>query len=173
MELERDLTNRLLAGERAAAEELVDKYYEEIFLFFRRMGHSRPASEDLTQECFIQVWQHLGQLKYARAARSWIFGIAGNLSRSYWRKQRRYVSVDSGLSLIDPKQGTSQTEEAEELSKLKKVISALPFKLREVIVLHYLQQLTIMEGAEAIGIREGTFKYRLNKALNVLRKKMT
>ena len=171
MELERDLTNRLLAGERAAAEELVDKYYEEIFLFFRRMGHSRPASEDLTQECFIQVWQHLGQLKYAKAAGSWIYGIAGNLSRSYWRRNRRFISVDSGLDLIDPKQGTSEMEEAEELSKLKKMISTLPFKLREVIVLHYMQQLSIMEGAEAIGIREGTFKYRLNKALKVLREK--
>ena len=174
MEQESDLrTNRLLAGERAAAEELVDKYYKQIYLYFRRMGHSRQTSEDLTQECFIRVWQHTGQLKYARATCSWIYNIAGNISRSYWRRNRRHASVDNGLELIDPKQqGPTAMEQEEELLRLKKNVVMLPFKLREVVVLHYLQQLSIMESAEAIGVREGTFKSRLHKALRLLKKRM-
>jgi RNA polymerase sigma-70 factor (ECF subfamily) len=174
VEQERDLlTNRLLAGERAAAEELIDKYYEQIYLFFRRMGHSRQTSEDLTQECFIRVWQHIGQLKYARATGSWLYNIAGNLSKSYWRRNRRFLSVDSGLELIDAKhQDTPVMEREEELLRLKEMVFLLPFKLRGVVVLHYLQQLTIMEAAEAMGVSEGTIKSRLHKALRVLKKKM-
>jgi RNA polymerase sigma factor (sigma-70 family) len=51
-------------------------------------------------------------------------------------------------------------------------VGELPRKLREAIVLHYMQHLTISEAAEAAGIREGTFKSRLNRALRALRKQV-
>jgi len=167
------LTNRLLGGERAAAEELVDKFYQQIYLFFRRMGHSPQTSEDLTEECFIHIWQNTAHLKYERALVSWIYSIAGNISRTYWRKNKRYVSLDSGLEIIDSsQQGPSLIEHNEELAKLKKMILLLPFKQRQVIVLHYFQKLAIGDCAEAAGVGKGTLKSRLNRALRFLRKKM-
>ena len=174
MEQEKDLlTNRILAGERAAAEELVDKYYEQIYLFFRRMGHSRQTSEDLTQDCFLQVWQHIGQLKYSSAAGSWIYSIAGNVSNLYWRKNKQQVSLEDGLEKTDPQQQSPViVEHQEELSRLRKNVVSLSFKLRQAVVLHYLQRLTIAESAEAVGVRQGTIKSRLSRALKLLKKKM-
>ena len=164
-------TARLAAGERAAAEELVDRYYEKIYLFFRRMGHSRQTSEDLTQECFLQVWRHISQLKYSRALGSWLYSIAGNVSNSYWRKNRKYATLDSDIEIPNVEQGSLDAAEyTEELRKVKNAVARLPVKLRQTIVLHYLQQLTITESAEAMGIREGTLKSRLNMALKVLKK---
>ncbi len=168
------LTNRILAGERAAAEELVDKYYEQIYLFFRRMGHSPANSEDLTQECFLQVWQHIGQLKYGPALGSWIYSIAGNVSSNYWRKLKREVIPDGDLEKSNPEQQSAGlAEQAEELDRLKEKVVLLPFKLRQVIVLHYMQQLSIAQAADAIGVRRGTIKSRINRALRILKKKMT
>jgi RNA polymerase sigma-70 factor (ECF subfamily) len=174
LEQERDLlTARLVAGERAACEELVEKYYEKIYLFMIRMGHSRQTSEDLTQECFLQVWRHIGQLKYSRALGSWLYRIAGNISNLYWRKNRQYTTLDCNIEIPDIEQaGLDAVEHTEELRRVKGAVARLPVKLRQAIVLHYLQQLTIAESAEAMGIREGTLKSRLNKALKLLKKSL-
>ena len=172
MEEEKDLiTARLAAGERAAAEELVNRYYEKIYLYMRRMGHSRQTSEDLTQECFLKAWQNIGQLKYSRALGSWLYSIAANISNLYWRRSRNLGSLDCDIEETDHKQNGSETaEHAEQLCRLKDAVVKLPIKLRQAVVLHYLQQLTIAESAEAMGIREGTFKSRLNRALKILKK---
>ncbi|MHC4596847.1 MAG: RNA polymerase sigma factor, partial [Planctomycetota bacterium] len=60
----------------------------------------------------------------------------------------------------------------EQLEQLKNAVTRLPIKLRQAVVLHYMQQLTITEAAEAAGIRKGTFKSRLNRALKALRKRV-
>lgn len=67
------LASRLKAGEHAAAAELVDIYYEQIYRFMRRLGHSREVGEDLTQETFFQAWNHLGQLRSGKALGGWLY----------------------------------------------------------------------------------------------------
>ena len=59
----KSLLTQLRAASQSAARELVDIYHERIYLFLRRLGHSRQVSEDLTQESFIQAWEHIGQLR--------------------------------------------------------------------------------------------------------------
>ncbi|MHC5075333.1 MAG: RNA polymerase sigma factor, partial [Planctomycetota bacterium] len=46
------------------------------------------VSEDLTQETFLQIWQHVGQLRSSRALNSWIYKVASNVSRLYLRKHK-------------------------------------------------------------------------------------
>ena len=165
------LASRLRAGNRAAAAELVDLYYEQIYLYMRRLGHSRAVSEDLTQESFLRAWQHIGQLRNGKALNSWLYRIAGNVSRLYWRrnKDKNAVAIEvadlSGSS--DGKIG-----DFEQFEKLRDAIDGLSAKLKQAVVLHYLQHLTIAEAAEAAGIREGTFKSRLNRALRALREQV-
>ena len=172
LEKRRDsLAARLRAGNLAAAAELVDIYYEQIFLFMRRLGHSCEVSEDLTQESFLQAWQHIGQLREGKALNSWLYRIAGNVSRLYWRrhKGREAVGIE-GFDVPDSsKEEPDEIGRNEQLEWLKDAVGRLPRKYRQVIVLHYMQHLTIAEAAEATGVREGTFKSRLNRALKALR----
>ena len=168
------LAAELKAGNRAAAAELVDLYYEQIYLFMRRLGHSCQVSEDLTQESFLAAWQHIGQLKNGRALNSWLYRIAGNVSKLCWRRHKdsKQLSIE-GIDVPD----NNETEwgkvgHLEQLGQLRNGVATLPIKLREAIVLHYMQHLTIAEAAEAAGVRQGTFKSRLNRALKALRKQV-
>ena len=168
------LAAELKAGNRAAAAELVDLYYEQIYLFMRRLGHSCQVSEDLTQESFLAAWQHIGQLKNGRALNSWLYRIAGNVSKLCWRRHKdsKQLSIE-GIDVPD----NNETEwgkvgHLEQLGQLRNGVATLPIKLRETIVLHYMQHLTIAEAAEAAGVRQGTFKSRLNRALKALRKQV-
>jgi RNA polymerase sigma-70 factor (ECF subfamily) len=166
------LATRLRAGNRAAANELVDIYYQQLYTFFRRLGHGCQVSEDLTQECFVAAWQHIGQLRSGSTLNSWIYRIAGNVSRVYWRRHgvSKAVSID-GIDVPDG--GESESDKSgrlEEVGWLKNAVETLPMKLRQAVILHYLQHLTIEEAAGAAGVRCGTLKSRLNRALEILKK---
>jgi len=169
------LVARLRASDRTAATELVDIYYEQIYLYLRRLGHDRQVSEDLTQESFLNAWHHIGQLRDGKALDSWLYRIASNVSKLYWRKHKHKEVVGiEGIDIKDSNEGEfDEFGYYEKLEQLKKGIARLPFKLRQTIVLHYMQQLTITESAEAAEVKEGTFKSRLNRALKALRKNIT
>ena len=168
------LAARLKSGERQAAVELVDKFYKQIYHYLRRLGHSRQTSEDLTQESFIRAWQHTEQLRDGRALGGWVYRIAGNVSRQYWRRHKHKGSMSVDQLRIEEKDGSEagDPEDFEQLERLNNAVMGLSLKLREPIVLHYMQQLTISEATQALGIREGTFKSRLNRALKALRRQM-
>lgn len=166
------LVSRLRAGERAAAAELVDEFYEQVYQFMRRMGHDRQVSEDLTQESFFNAWHHIGQLRDGKALDSWLYRIAANVSKLYWRRHKHKEVV--GIEIVDvpasTEGGHDRAVRHEQLDELKDAVERLPAKLKETIVLHYMQQLTIAKAAEALDIKEGTFKSRLNRALRALKR---
>ena len=169
------LPARLRAGDRTAAAELVDKYYEQIYLFLRRLGHDRHAGEDLAQETFFSAWNHIGQLKDDKALNGWLYRIAANVSRLHWRRHKHQETV--GVERVDIADSGETGPEAagrrEQLEQIRDAVAGLPAKLRQTIVLHYMQQLTINEAADAAGVRQGTFKSRLNRALRALKESMT
>jgi RNA polymerase sigma-70 factor (ECF subfamily) len=169
------LAGRLRRGDRTAAEELVDCYYERIYLFMRAVGHDRQTSEDLTQETFLRAWYHIGQLRDGKALNGWLFRIAGNVSRLYWRRHKD-VEIGGLDGLEMPLGGPDGLEGAsgqEESVRLRNAVARLPRKLQQAVVLHYMEQLTISEAADAAGVRQGTLKSRLNRALDALRKQMS
>jgi RNA polymerase sigma-70 factor (ECF subfamily) len=165
------LAGRLSRGERTAAEDLVNRYYERIYLFMRAMGHNRQTSEDLTQETFLRAWYHIGQLRDGKALNGWLFRIAGNASKLHHRRHKDRPMVD--LDSIEPQaggiDGSQRAGDREQMGQLHEAVARLPWKLKQAIVLHYMEQLTISEAAEAAGIRAGTLKSRLNRGLEALR----
>lgn len=169
------LAARLRAGNHAAATELVDIYHEQIYLYMRRLGHSCQVSEDLTQESFIQAWQHIGQLRSAKALNSWLYRIAANVSKRHIRKYRgrKLFSMEAADLPDSTEDEYNKVRHLEQVGRLKIAVERLPVKLRQVIVLHYMQYLTIAEAAEAAEVTEGTFKSRLNRALKVLRNQVS
>ena len=168
------LAERLREGDRAAAARLVEMYYQQIFLSMRRLGHDRQESEDLTQESFLNAWYHIGQLKDGKALASWLYRIASNVSRLYWRRHKgtKIVSIEWIDAPEDRIVESNTNSEYEQLEALRQAVAQLPIKLKEVVVLHYMQHLTIAEAAKAVGIRQGTFKSRLSRALKTLRRQL-
>jgi len=168
----RSLARRLRAGDKDAADELVDRYTDQVYLLMRRLGHGHQTSEDLAQETFLSAWRHIGQLRDDGALNGWLYKIAGNVSRVYWRRQkgRRLHDVED-LDVADPSvAGHAAAGHDEELERLREAVETLPWKLRQAVVLHYMQHLTISEAAQAAGIREGTLKSRLSRGLDALRR---
>ena len=127
--------------------------------------------EDLTQETFLRAWYHIGQLRNGKALNGWLFRIAGNVSKLHHRRHKDRSMVD--LDSIEPQaggvDGPQRAGDREQMGHLHEAVARLPWKLKQAIVLHYMEQLTISEAAEAVGIRPGTLKSRLNRGLEALR----
>ena len=167
------LAVRLKAADRSAAAELVDMYYQQIYHYVRRMGFGYAASEDLTQDVFFQAWRHIAQLRNDQMLRPWLYRIATNAAKSRLRKKRSYTALEEAELIDENSQSWEKIENKELLFKVKKEIDNLPIKLKQVVLLHYMQHLTISEAAGAAGIKQGTFKSRLSRALKQLRKQLT
>ena len=141
----------------------------------RRLGFGSQMSEDLTQEAFLQIWQHIGQLRNSGALNSWIYRVACNVSRAYLRrhKGKETQSIDLTILKADNKDEYDNIEHNEQIKRLNSAVAGLPMKFKETIILHYMQQLNIADAAKVLGVREGTFKSRLSRALKRLRNQIS
>lgn len=172
------LVEQFVAGDDAAFEELVRRYYEQVYLFLARFMGQKEVAEDLTQEIFIKVHWSADTFDPTRRFRPWLFAIAANKARDTIRAAGRTVRTvsiqidrDGETHTLIDKLPAEHTPPAAELirqetsERVKAIVRTLPDALREVLVLAYYQHLQYKEIAEIVGIPLGTVKSRLHKAV--------
>lgn len=184
--IERDLINRSQAGDRDAFGELVALYKDKIYTLAYRMLGSREEAEDVAQETFIRLYSHLHRYNEAYRLSTWLFRIANNLSIDRLRRfhrNKKELSLDAGiqgtegLALYDsisdhsptPEQSILQNEVEE---RVKEAIMSLAPKYRSIMILKYIEDLSIQEISEIVGLPEATVKTRLHRGREALRKKL-
>jgi RNA polymerase sigma-70 factor (ECF subfamily) len=93
--LEEDiLIERSAGGDSGAFRVLVERYQREIFNYFIRSTGSLDDAEDLTQQCFINLYRSLGRYRKKASLRTFIYRIAANLAISFSRKRKSPLSLD-------------------------------------------------------------------------------
>jgi len=139
-------------------------------------GGDRALAEDLVQETFLRVLHAIGQYRYPRPFKPWLYAIATNLARDHYKRaEMRYSDSASDdpmqwESANDPTNGIEERLlSASEAQRVATAVSTLADHQRETIVLRYYQDLSLAEIADALGIPVGTVKSRLNLGLKRLR----
>jgi len=152
-----------------AAGRLYDKYYREIFGYLYHGTLDRPATEDLTSNVFLAAFRHLGRYRWQRVPfRAWLYRIATNELRMYYRRRRRDKRADlaHGESAEPVDLPASEGPAvAEEVRLLHRALLELKLKYRTVILLRYFEGRTIEEISGITGRREGTIKSQLHRGL--------
>jgi RNA polymerase sigma-70 factor (ECF subfamily) len=160
------------ARERAPFERLVRRYYAGVYSYLRWLGREDALAEDLTQETFMQVWQHPPEVRGETALRAWVYRIARN---QYLQHRRRagletvaLVDADDTADLSTPGPDL-RLEQAELCRAVRGAVEKLPDHYREVIVLHNLEGLSLDQVSAVLDIPTGTVKSRRAKAFKKLR----
>ena len=152
-----------------AAGRLFDKYYGEIFGYIYHCSLDTHTAEDLTSNVFLSAFRHLGRYKLRQIPfRAWLYRIATNEVRMYWRRQKRIkiVSLQPDNNEYVAKESAGDNMVAiEEYRLLYKALLELKLKYRTVIILRYLEGKKISEICEITAIKEGTIKARLHRGL--------
>jgi RNA polymerase sigma-70 factor (ECF subfamily) len=165
---------RAQARDRDAFELLVEEHLAAVYRIAVAIV-GPPDAMDVTQETFVTAWQQLPRLRNRTAFGSWLRRICVNAARQWLRRTTRRgvaISLDgdatrSPMELIDRHPDFRATVEARAL--LEPAIERLSTDQRAILALHYTLGLSIAESADALGIRVGTAKSRLNASLQALR----
>jgi uncharacterized protein len=173
---DRTIVERVLAGDKLAFGELIERYRVGALAFARRVLHSANA-EDAVQEAFLAAFLKLENLRDRDRFRAWLFGILANVCHSRLRLLREGYFHDVlggqaivGFRLEDAEPSAEAVFETRELHSLIFVaIEALPEEQREAVKLHYFQGLKLSEIAILTGSPVGTLKARLHHARGRLR----
>lgn len=140
----------------------------------RRLGAT--AADDLTAEAFAIAYRRWHDLDQARSARPWLYGIASNLIRHQWRKERRMLRAysRSGVDPVLAEEGISldRLHAQSERAALADALAGLRREEREVLLLHAWAELSDAEIAEALLLPVGTVKSRLSRAREQMRNRL-
>lgn len=175
-----DAVNRAREGDRAAFGYLVSLYHEDIFRMVYFRVRSEVDAEDLTQDIFIQAFKGVKRLKDVDRFRPWLFSIAINRVRDFYRKRRLLFFVGTPEESDALHAGNQEkNSDPEALRNVEKkdfwnqiggFLKKLSRLEKEVFILRFLDQLTLKEIAQTLGKGESTVKTHLYRALKKFKK---
>lgn len=162
---------RAQGGDVDAFAILVDRHAPQLHRLAAAIVGADDAA-DATQEALLSAWRELPKLRDIERFEPWLRRVLVNRCRKFLRSRSRRISSMT----LDPALGHDPVDPAPpvdvriaEESALDAVFERLSPEQRALVSLHYTMDLSIRESAEVLGIRTGTAKSRLNKALAALR----
>ena len=169
------LMEQARGGNTAAAGELIELFYERIYAFLRRLAANDADAADLTQRTFSRMWQALPGFAGRSSVASWIHSIAYHAYVD-WRRSDRHTEprpdewwAARPAPEARPDEVVARTDLAATVYGL---VDELEPELRHTVQLHYYQDLTLQETADALGVATSTVKYRVRQALAELQRKL-
>lgn len=147
--------------------ELFEAYNKDVYKTCLYMVRDPADAEDLCHDTFITAFRsrtdNIGQ------HRAWLIRIAVNQCLNHLRRKKLFrFKIESNLPRFAPANDLSAEQRAEERasrSEWAEVMKELPVKVRAVIVLRFVHDMTLSEVADTLSIPVGTVKSRLHKGL--------
>lgn len=170
-----DLIRELRNGSQPAAAAFVDRHYEAIYAFLRRLSGSDADAADLTQRTFTRTWAALANFGGRSTLSGWLHGIARHVYLDWLRANHRTTSMpdDWWLACPDPTASPDARVAESDLARtVYREVDRLEAGLRETVHLHYYQGLTLDETATALEVATSTVKYRLRVAVQELQTRL-
>jgi RNA polymerase sigma-70 factor (ECF subfamily) len=168
---ERDLFEALARGDRAAAEELVERTYRQVWALCFRLCGDRDRAADLAQETYRKAWAGLSGFAGRSRFSTWLYRIATNTFLNRVRGPLRVVPLDEefAATLPDPAPSAEQNAgDAEIGGRLRQAVLGLPAPQRDAVIAHYWGEVPVAEIAAGEGISEVAVRKRLRRALAAL-----
>ena len=164
------LLERARAGDLEAWSRLYQEHFDQIFRHLVHLTGDPDIAEDLVQETFAKAIIALPGFRGEARLGTWLSGIAINVARGEWRREKGAKRIREGLvtlELVAPTRGTAPDEarlRKAQAEVLYAVLDGLPETLREVFVLRELEGLSVREASAQLRITEGNVNVRASRA---------
>jgi len=167
-----DLIERFQKGDLYAYDLIVKRYKDQLLNFVYRFVGNQEEAEDIVQETFLRVYRKRHAYKRVAKFSTWIYTIAGNLSRTELRRRKRrklFSITDLGYEDRDYEisdedfNPENQVDGVIKEEIIQKEIDQLSPKFRQVIILRDVQELSYEEISKIIRVPIGTVKSRVNR----------
>jgi len=164
-----------------AYSKVYDLYADRIYRFVFFKINNQEEAQDLTSEVFLKTWQYITSGKDILNLNAYLYKVARNLVIDHYRKaSQKEVSIDAlagGIESLaetaDLKvEETKALEDKLQMEKIEVKLMGLKDEYREVIILRYVDDLSIGEIAEIVVKKKGAVRVILFRALNALKELM-
>ncbi|MDD5707096.1 MAG: sigma-70 family RNA polymerase sigma factor [Kiritimatiellae bacterium] len=167
-----------MAGRPEQFDEVVETCRPRIYRAACLLLDSACDAEDVTQQVFVQAWHGWGRFRGESEAFTWLYRIllricARHRRRWWWRKVLPFAGHESQQALANLADNVAGPDghaaAGDDGCAVRLLLAKLTPKLREILVLRYLEDYSVGDIARALRIPEGTVKSRINYALGVAR----
>lgn len=168
---ERDLIQGCLRKDITAQHTLFDKYAGTLMTICRRYAGNQQEAEDILQEAFISIFNHIDQFKYAGSFEGWLKRITVNAAMKILQKRKiRVIGITNDQQELVSRDVDAFSElNTEDLLKL---ISQLPDGYRVIFNLYAIEGYSHEEIATMLKIKAATSRSQLSKARAMLKEKI-
>ncbi|MBC8588871.1 RNA polymerase sigma factor [Paratissierella segnis] len=173
MEEENKLISRIQrTGNRKAADELIRKYYDEIYTYVYKQMSDKHTAMDVTQNIFISMLKSISTYDNKKAGfRTWLYRIGTNKIIDYFRKnsvERRIIDLGE-YDIEDQRMFTIDIENKELLLRLQDYINSLDMKSQQIFRLKIFAEYTFPQIASILSLPESTVKSNYYRLLKIIR----
>jgi RNA polymerase sigma-70 factor (ECF subfamily) len=172
--MERALSSEVMSDFDALAGE----HRPRVFRFLLASLRDRESAENLTQECFVKAYKARDQFRGAASVSTWLLQIAANLVRDhesagrlkFWRRALKADLADV-IDVIPDGQMSPESllSVKQEVEAIWRAAAKLPERQRTVLLLRFVEDLSLLEIAEVTGLKLGTVKTHLFRGLEAVR----
>lgn len=177
-----EIVSRVVAGEKGLYEIIMRRHNERLFRISRAYGNDADGAEDIVQQAYMNAYEHLPGFQGRSRFSTWLTRIVINEAIGRNKRRNRSLSLE-GVFSGDGSEHTQHQGGAQEgpeesvmndelRSVLERTIDGLPVKYRSVFVMREIEEMSIAETSESLGITQVNVKVRLNRAKEMLRRRL-
>lgn len=172
------------AGDETAYKHILERYVPPVAGYFAGKA-DRSATEDLVQEVFMSAFQNIHTLRSSGKLGPWLLGIARNKLNDFYRSRGRDRALEDalnrgtgpsgrrGLEIADSSPNPSERAQANQLETFTmKSLGELKDAYRVILYLRLFEELSYVEIANRLGLKDGTVRIRARRGFQSLRRKL-
>ncbi len=164
-------------------ETVVTLYRVRVFRFALASVGDRDAAETIAQDCFLRAHRAWKQFRNECSMETWLMRITVNLIRDYgrnrrlqfWRRATRNAAPLDGFGewlASAERSPEALCSERQQAAAVWEAAAALPFQQKTAFLLRFVEEMDLLEIAEAMGLKEGTVKAHLFRAIHAVRERV-
>jgi RNA polymerase sigma-70 factor (ECF subfamily) len=163
------LVLRCQLGEPEAFAELVREMERPLLYYAMKLLKDEDKAFDVLQEVWLRVLRQIRRLREPRSLRTWLYRIAHSLIVDRIRKDVSRANIEQERAESCAEAEPEPSFRDEDAAAIHCALDQIDARHREVLVLHFLEDLSVAEVAAIIGCPEGTVKSRIHHAKNALK----
>lgn len=175
-----EVVRRVLAGETAMFEIVMRRHNQRLYRISRAILRDDSEAEDVMQDAYVRAYEHLHQFAGKAAFSTWLTRIAVHEALARKRRRGRYDELDAlpmngeSMSIMKSPDPSPETDagQAETRRLLKEAIEGLPEAYRTIVVMREVEEMSVAETADSLGVSQAVVKTRLHRAHAMLRKNL-
>jgi RNA polymerase sigma-70 factor (ECF subfamily) len=170
-ERESGLVERVLRGDSDAFGPLVTPYRKALLSMAYRLCRNWEDAGELSQETLLRAFRYLRSYDPRRSFRNWMFQILVNVWRSSWKNEPDGAALREWAAANAAESPEEEHDRSEVRSQLMECLDALSRREREVFLLRDIEEMSILETAEALGTSPLSVRVRLSLARKKIRER--